>query len=456
MKSLMKIYMKYIATAIILIFIFMAIQLGILGIVAVKLYGSGNDYGKYSIRQVYEILYQAEGTAEDGWPEAVAYLEAMNVSFAMLLDQTGQPVRSYQLPEHLNHPYTVSQVASFTRWYLDDYPVSVWGGDQGLLVVGYPQGSVWNYHIHQDMRDLQGMMTFISLSFVITILAAILILLVSGYRYYRNMRGVTDAIGQLASGGSVHLSESGSMKEIAEALNSTSDRLSRQRRQLEQRDEARTEWISGVSHDIRTPLSLVMGYADMIESQPGKETEVKKRAALIRSQSIRIRNLIEDLNLASKLEYNMQPLRLKLIFPGAVLRKAAADLLNTMERPQDYPLSIEISPEVERFSMEGDEQLLFRAFQNILGNSVRHNEDGCALELRAVMENGRVMIHFHDSGCGFSEDICHYLNEGTMPEGDVHVMGLRIVRQIVKAHGGEICADGDGIVILLRGENKTG
>lgn len=451
MKSLMKIYFKYIATAIILIFMFIVLQLGILGIVVAKMYGSGDDYGKYSIRQVYGLFGQMDGTAEDGWPEAATYLEEMNASFAMLLDQTGQPVWSYRLPEHLNHPYTVSQVASFTRWYLDDYPVSVWGGDKGLLVVGYPQGSVWNYNIHQDMKDLQGMMTFISLSFVITILATILVLLVSGYRYYRKMRGVTVAIGQLASGGSVHLPESGTMKEIAEALNSTSDRLSRQRRQLEQRDEARTEWISGVSHDIRTPLSLVMGYADMIESQPGKEEEVKKRAGMIRSQSIRIRSLIEDLNLTSKLEYNMQPLRLKLVFPGAVLRRSAADLLNTVERPQDYPLSIEISPEVERFSMEGDEQLLFRAFQNIFGNSVRHNEDGCALDIRASMETGRVKIRFRDSGCGIPADICHYLNEGTLPEGDVHVMGLRIVRQIIKAHEGDIYADGDGIVILLGG-----
>ncbi|MFR3752980.1 MAG: sensor histidine kinase [Enterocloster sp.] len=76
----------------------------------------------------------------------------------------------------------------------------------------------------------------------------------------------------------------------------------RQRRQLGRRDEARTEWIGGVSHDIRTPLSLVMGYADMIESQPETEPEVRKKAALIRKQSLRIRDLIEDLNPGFQLE----------------------------------------------------------------------------------------------------------------------------------------------------------
>lgn len=451
MKSLMRIYIKYIATAILLILAFVLLQIGLLAVSTAKLYGNDNEYRKYSVRQAYEKLRFTDGIMDVEQPETEAYLEEMKISFGMLLEQSGKPVWTYQLPEHLNHTYTSTEIASFTRWYLDDYPVSVWGGDKGLLVIGYPQGSVWHYYIHQDMRDFQGILTVLSLGVVLTILAAVLILIISGYRYYRKMRGMTDAIGRLASGGSVHLPESGTMKEIAAALNRTSDRLTRQRQQLEQRDEARTEWISGVSHDIRTPLSLVMGYADMIESQPGAEAQVKKRAALIRSQSIRIRNLIEDLNLASKLEYNMQPLRLGTISIGAVLRKAAAELLNTMEQPQNYPFSIEISPEVEQFSMEGDEQLLSRAFQNILGNSVRHNTGGCALGIQASVENGRIKLYFHDDGCGIPPDIRHYLNEGEMPEKEVHVMGLRIVRQIVKAHKGDIHVDkdGKGIVIYL-------
>lgn len=449
MKSLMRIYVKYIATAVLLIMLFIAIQAGILGVVTVKLYGDGNENGKYAVSQIYDMLHFADGEMASVQTEAVSGLEKMDVSFAMVLNNDGQPVWTYRLPENLYHVYTASEIASFSRWYLDDYPVSVWGGDKGLLVIGYPRGSIWNYHIRQDMKDLQGMMTFLSLSFVLTILTAIVVLLVSGYRYYRRMRVLTDAIGQLASGGSVQLPESGAMGEVAAALNCTSDRLSTQRRKLEQRDEARTEWISSVSHDIRTPLSLVMGYADMIENQSEQGSEVQKRAALIRGQSIRIRNLIEDLNLASRLEYHMQPLRLKTVTLAAILRKAAAELLNTVEQPGNYPFSICMEPEFEAFSMEGDEQLLLRAFQNILGNSVRHNEGGCSLTVRAFMENGRPQIQFQDDGCGISQDVCIYLNEGRLPKEDTHVMGLRIVRQIVNAHGGGLHVDMDGHRICL-------
>ena len=443
MKSLMRIYFNYIATALAIIFAFVILQLILLGIITSKLYVNDSGGGRDSIARVYQMLGGDE-------QEVVTDLQEMGASFAMLLDDTGYLVWNYQLPDHLNHTYTTSQVASFTRWYLDDYPVYVWGGEKGLLVVGYPVGSMWNYAVHQDMDKLKGLFTFLTLSFVSTLAAAVLILLVSGFRYYRRMRIVADAIGQLASGGSAHLAETGTMKEIASTINRTSDRLTAQREQLEKRDEARTEWISGVSHDIRTPLSLVMGYADMIEHQSDTDTEIQKKAALIRAQSVRIRNLIEDLNLASKLEYNVQPLRRRKVFLAAILRRVAADLLNSMEQTERYPLSVCIEPGFETLSFEADEQLLFRAFQNILGNSIRHNEDGCSLSVRAWMEDGCAHVAFYDNGCGIPPSICRYLNEGQMPEGNVHLMGLRIVRQIIMAHEGTICTGKDGHEIVIR------
>lgn len=450
MKSLMKIYIKYIATALMLIIAFIFLQLALLGVIVSKLYGE-EGYKRFSIGQVYDQLPEELGEGEEN--EATAHVTALlaeaNAVFAMVLDHAGRPIWSYQLPEHLNHVYTSSQIASFTRWYLDDYPVTVWGGHKGLLVVGHPKDSVWIYNIREDMDDLTGLMTFFSLSFLSFIGASALILLVSGFRYYRRMRVITDSISRLASGGSVHLAETGAIKEIAPTLNRTSDRLTRQREELERRDEARSEWVSGVSHDIRTPLSLVMGYADMIENKLEAGEEIRSRAALIRRQSIRIRDLIEDLNLTFKLGYHMQPLRMKQIQPAVILRRVAADLLNSMEDPELYPFTIQIRPDFENLSMEGDEGLIYRAFQNILGNSVRHNQSGCRLQVRACVEEGAARISFCDDGCGIPPDICRYLNEGEMPREEIHLMGLKIVKQIVMAHGGNITAGQEGRLVSV-------
>ena len=91
----------------------------------------------------------------------------------------------------------------------------------------------------------------------------------------------------------------------ANGINKTSERLIRQEADLNRRDSARTEWIAGVSHDIRTPLSLVMGYASQLEEDDNLPPEAREKAAVIRSQSERIKSLVSDLNLASKLEYAM-------------------------------------------------------------------------------------------------------------------------------------------------------
>lgn len=188
----------------------------------------------------------------------------------------------------------------------------------------------------------------------------------------------------------------------------------------------------------------------MIERQSDTDPKIREKAGLIRAQSIRIRNLIEDLNLASKLEYHAQPLRKRKVFLAAILRKVAADLLNSLEQAEHYPLSICIEPEFEAFSFEADEQLLFRAFQNILGNSIRHNEDGCSLGVRAWLEDGCPHVVFYDSGRGIPPSICRFLNEGQMPDRDVHLMGLRIVRQIIMAHEGNISVKEDGQEIEVR------
>lgn len=187
----------------------------------------------------------------------------------------------------------------------------------------------------------------------------------------------------------------------------------------------------------------------MIEHQLDAGGEARAKAAAIRRQSIRIRDLIEDLNLTFKLEYHSSPLRRKQVSLAILLRQVAADLLNSTEQADRYPFSIQIEPEFEAYVMEADEKLLFCAFRNILGNSVRHNEAGCLLEVRAWMRDGHPWVRFRDDGCGIPPVICDYLNAGIMPDREVHLMGLRIVRQIVEAHGGTIHTDGDGHAVVV-------
>ena len=74
--------------------------------------------------------------------------------WAMLLNEEGKVVWSYHKPEDVPEEYSLPQVATFTRWYLNDYPVRCWVRDDGLLVVGSPKGSVWKQDFSMDLQDI--------------------------------------------------------------------------------------------------------------------------------------------------------------------------------------------------------------------------------------------------------------------------------------------------------------
>ena len=106
------------------------------------------------------------------------------------------------------------------------------------------------------------------------------------------LRGIQD----LSRGSYQPLDERGELAEINAGLNRAGDYLM-------QKDNTRAEWIRGVSHDIRTPLSMVLGYASELEDDDTLPTEARHQAGMIRQQGERLKSLVEDLNLTTKLEY---------------------------------------------------------------------------------------------------------------------------------------------------------
>ena len=98
-----------------------------------------------------------------------------------------------------------------------------------------------------------------------------------------------------------------------------------------QKDNTRAEWIRGVSHDIRTPLSMVLGYASELEDDDTLPTDARQQAGMIRRQGERLRSLVEDLNLTTKLEYALQPIRRETVDLAEIGRQAVSEVLQ--QRP---------------------------------------------------------------------------------------------------------------------------
>ena len=442
MKSLLKIIRRFVFSAYFIVLLILIMDFA--AYAALMIRSTDTSFNtRYRISEISdELTDTAQGLVMS--PEGEAMMDASYV-WGMLLNDDGTIIWSRNLPEAIAQKgrFTVPETASFSRWYLDDYPVYVWRHDQGLLVLAREQGSFWKLNLERPvsvLRMLPGYVLFVILS---NLLLIFLLAVLAGRNLFRAIRPIMNGIRSLEEKEELSIPENGILSDLAASLNKTSALLARQARQLNRRDEARTEWISGVSHDIRTPLALIMGHAQELENNGALSDQAREEARIIKEQSLRIRQLIEDLNLTSKLEYQSYPLRIASFRPAALLRQIAADYLN-QGLPESYEIQLNFSQEFMGLQLDGDEQLLTRAFRNLIGNSIRHNPNGCHITIAASVSAGEktCCLLFADNGTGIPRRVIQVLEQQEGAEegqkNQPHVMGLKIVKQIVEAHSGKM------------------
>lgn len=433
MKTFSRVVRRYVLATAAIILLLM-----ILGVAAVI--GIGYYYGKipkdgfrYSSSQVANHL-RRDPSGEFVFEELPAETWLEGYAWAMVLDDAGQVIWQYDLPPELDRAYTVTEVASFARWYLDDYPVFCQIRDYGMLVLGMPKGSIARYNFYSDPDLITGIFANTGRVLVAVVVLIFVGCLLVSWRSTRSLQAVTDGLDILAGGGTVDLPTKGFTGELARRLNQTSEQLRSRNQIIQRRDEARTNWIAGVSHDIRTPLSLILGWAEQIQTDGTVPAKARQKAEGIRDQSEKIRSLVEDLNLTSKLQYGAQPLRREPCQAGPLLRGLVADFCNG-PLAQDCMVELDLDPGAEAFALSVDRALLGRALENVLGNSVRHNQAPVHCWIEACVEEKMLRVTLTDDGAGYPLAVLAALH-GELGENAPHILGLHVVEQILQAHGG--------------------
>lgn len=361
-------------------------------------------------------------------------LEQSMFVWAFGIEPDGKVVWKWRVPSEVPEYFSLQDVAAFSRWYLKDYPVRVWRSGELLLVFATDPQIESRHSLILSARFIKNLPLYVKVFLIVNIIVIVLFVICFGWRFYRSMHPIAKGIEQLADRQPLALREKGVSSELASKLNKTSHVLEEQSRMLAKRDEARTEWISGVSHDIRTPLSLIVGYADRMAYSESLGKEEQAMARTICRQSMIIRQLIEDLNLTSKLAYDSQPLYKAECSPALLLRECVADFYNE-GLEQNFEINVEISDAAEQSKIYADEGLVCRALRNVIGNSLRHNPQGCTVEIILAASAGKIFCRINDSGPGIPEIIVQNMEK---TGGSVHIMGLRLASQIAAAHGGAL------------------
>lgn len=378
--------------------------------------------------------------------ETALELQDTNV-WAILIDNRTLEVvwQTDTLPETVPISYTVSDIASLTRGYIDGYPTFTGEAENGLVVLGYPKDSFWKHMWPSwDYNFIATLPKTVLSVFAINIALIFAIYVIANSTLLKSVKPIVGGIQALSRNEGVHIREKGLLSELAVSINRTSDILQAQSRQLRKRETARADWIAGVSHDIRTPLSMVMGYAGQLESDVQLSEDNRKKAALIVRQSKQMRNLINDLNLASRLEYNMQPLRPERQNLIAVVRQVVVDFIN-MNMDDKHTIEWETDEALTSCTADVDRDLIGRAVSNLIQNSINHNEQGCHIFVRVIAEDNVCTVVVADDGVGATDEQIeklnntpHYMTCGEKTTEQRHGLGLLIVRQIISAHNGKM------------------
>lgn len=441
MKSVLKLIRRFVGIMLLSSALLIIINFILLFIITVR--QATNSQPWQTAKEVADNLFQNDN--EYILPENLALELKKTDTWAIFIDNTTMNVvwHTDDLPETIPMSYSISDIAGLTRGYIDGYPTFTGEAENGLVVLGYPKDSFWkhmwpswDYHLIANLPK-----TFLTV-LAINVTLIFLIYAAANSRLLKSVKPIVSGIQSLPAEEDVHIKEKGLLSELAANINKTSEILQSQRRQLRKKETARANWIAGVSHDIRTPLSMVMGYASQLESDDRLPEDDRKKASVIVSKSRQMKNLINDLNLASKLEYNMQPINPARQNLVAVVRQVVVDFINT-DIDDKHPIEWETDEDLKVCFADIDEDLMKRAVSNLIQNCINHNEQGCHIFVRVMTGEDTCMVVVADDGRGATDEQIKKLNhsphymicdENTSEQR--HGLGLLIVKQIVTAHGG--------------------
>ncbi len=226
-------------------------------------------------------------------------------------------------------------------------------------------------------------------------------------------------------------------RETAE-LNET---LAKASEELQKVDDLRRELIANVSHDLRTPLTMISGYGEMMRDIPGENNA--ENIQTIIDEAEHLNRLVNDMLSLSKLESGMEQLDLT-EFNITEKVKELVERYGTMRAVQGYKLDFEYERE---YVINGDELKLLQVFYNLINNAINYTGESHSVKIRQTEENdgGKAYLRFDviDDGEGVSPDDLPYIWDRYYKENKAHKradvgtgLGLSIVKKIIEAHCG--------------------
>jgi signal transduction histidine kinase len=378
-----------------------------------------------------------------------------------------------QLPQTPVQRRMARNLATSIDQYLNDYAVNVVALARILLPAARTRAVQGDGNIRiQDIR--QGFKQFLanenalaaqqtsaaerrSQEAIVLAVAGLIIsaTLIGGFGVYlaraigRPVQGVAAGATRLASGDlSTRIRPVGprEVRELTTSFNQMAERLEESRRELEaqneklrESEEAKSELVSVVAHELRTPLASVLGFTSVLLHRDVAPEERRQYLGIIDAQGRRLASLVNDFLDAQRLDEGKLTLAQDLVDMGRILREQT-ELFAGQSPNHLLRVSLPETP----LAVRGDENRLSQVVANLLSNAIKYSPDGGVVEIKGERKDGRVLVRVDDEGIGIPDDVQkeifgkfvrgHATANGIEGSG----LGLAISRSLVEAHGGHI------------------
>jgi two-component system sensor histidine kinase BaeS len=343
-----------------------------------------------------------------------------------LVDANGTVVNG-ALP-HLQEPITQSELEKQTN-----IPLEVDNEVVGWLVVGMVPEQ-W------DPKTPEGtFLQTVNQALLYSALGALVLALVLGGLLARSLTGplrelasATDVIAQGALGYQVEVHSKDEIGQLADSFNQMSADLAKS-------TELRKQMTANVAHDLRTPLSIILGYTEALTD--GKILGDAQVYTAMHQEAQHLNRLIEDLRTLSLADSGELPLYRQEIAPKDFLERIAIAYRH-LAKQEDIQFEVNVCPNLPVIEIDSDR--MAQVLGNLVDNALRHTPKGGSITLSAAADQGAVVIEVQDNGSGISSDDLpmifsrFYRGDDSRQQNGEAGLGLAIAKSLVETHGGKI------------------
>ncbi|XGZ03245.1 sensor histidine kinase [Paenibacillus sp. RS8] len=377
--------------------------------------------------------------------EGLKKLQEMS-AWVQFLNEHGEQVSAFNTPEELQTEYSPIEIVQMYKYKELDASTTIFvsTAQNFSYFLGIQNPKIGRYVLTYDYAKIfKDVNVFLSIFLIVDVLIVIIIGFLFGKKLTAPLHTLIDGIQQLRERRFKKMpAPKGVYEDVFRNMNELSEKLDRHEEERKHLDQMREEWISNVSHDMKTPLASIQGYAEFINDSATDLTaqELQEYTAIIKSKSMYMKDLLDDLNLTTRLRNHQLSLQFEEVNLVQFLREITIELLND---PTFGERQIEFEADEVKAVHKVDKKLLKRAILNFIYNALVHNDENVVVKIRVETINPHTQITISDNGQGIPakdlEQVFERYYRGTNTTSKHGTgLGMAIARDIIWAHEGKL------------------